>query len=197
MKIMIILLTALLSLSATAQETVKCSLRAPEKCSTTNQLFWASGTRDAIKTFLGSEEGHLLYRNPDGKAWQDAFEVLSGPSDERQRLANGWVLFGACRAHSCDEKGAILLDTAKRILAIGIISYRCDEPRPDTQKPCYEDAWLTIYMARTASEQTIQSTMGDWAKAELGAQPKSIGENPTTVGHFQIIRVGDKSNSRP
>lgn len=197
MKFTIVLLTVLLSLSATAQETAKCSLRAPEKCSTTSELFWAPGTHNAIKAFLGNEDGHLLYRNPDGKAWQDAFEVLSGPPNDRQSLANGWILFGACRAHSCPEKGAVLLDPVGKILAVGMIGYRCGEPDPGAQKPCYKDAWLTVYMARTAPEQTVRSTMSDWAKAELDAQPKSAGENPTTVGHFQIIPVGDKPSSRP
>ena len=197
MKATIALLTVLLGLSAAAQETAKCGLRAPGKCSTTNELFWAPGTRSAIQNFLGNEEGYLLYRNSDGKAWQDAMEVLGGPPDNRQDLARGWSLFGACRAHSCEEKGAILLDSRGKILSIGIINYHCSEPSPDTKKPCYEDAWLTIYIARAAPEQTIRSTMGDWAKAALDAQPKPIGDNPTTVGHVQIIPAEDKSNSRP
>src|SRR5439155_26713334 len=48
--------------------------------------------------------------------------VLGGPPDEPKRLSDGAYLFTACQAHSCPEKGAVILSPKGEIIAAAMIT---------------------------------------------------------------------------
>jgi hypothetical protein len=49
--------------------------------------------------------------------------LLHGPPDQPKRLGNGNYLFTGCMAHSCPNKGAVILTRAGRIVALGMLDY--------------------------------------------------------------------------
>ena len=99
----------------------KCGLRNLPACSTTNELVWDRGFDQALRSFGGRARTNMLEAGK-GPLSDELQAVLGGPAEEPQRLADGSYFFTACRAHECDNKGAVVLSPQGRIVAAAIIT---------------------------------------------------------------------------
>ena len=85
-------------------------------------------TEEAVVAFFGERRMRIL--NDDPLADQ-LMTALSGPPFDRIDLGNGYYVYVACRAHSCGERGAVIMDEIGRIVAAELIGYRCrKKPAP-------------------------------------------------------------------
>lgn len=146
------MLLALLLAAATP-----CSMAAPAACATTNQLMWAPGTEAALKGFFGTARGDYLM--PNALLWKQAREALGGPPEAPLRLKDGSLLFSACRAHSCPEKGAMVVTPAGKIRAAALLHYRC------TPAGCADTARLALFYRQPAEADglAMRALIG-WAR---------------------------------
>ncbi len=97
-----------------------CTISTPVRCRDTNELIRSSTAQAQVRHFVEGRRGAYLYARVAGTGDQ-LIEVLGGPPD-RPTKVGPYFLFSACRAHSCDEKGALLID-AKGALAGAAILY--------------------------------------------------------------------------
>lgn len=91
-------------------------------------------------------------------------EVLGGPPDDPQRIGARYR-FTACRHHSCDEKGAAVLEPDGRVVATAILHTRCLEPKPPGG--CSDHAVLTLFVRNPAREAPVIENLTAWAKGEM------------------------------
>lgn len=105
----------------TALDRASCSIDKLAECESTNQLIWDPAFREARQAFIGDRPAGWLYE--DGTMLEQVAAVLGGPSKEPVYFSDGLVRFSACRWHSCDEKGAVVLTTEGEIIAIGVIHF--------------------------------------------------------------------------
>ena len=85
-------------------------------------------TEEAVVAFFGERRMRVL--NDDPLADQ-LMTALSGPPFDRIDLGNGYYVYVACGAHSCGERGAVIMDETGRIVAAELIGYRCrKKPAP-------------------------------------------------------------------
>jgi len=87
----------------------------------TNELAWDSQFQHALHRFFGElRDEHFS----DGQlVAEQALARLGGPPDDLQGLGEGLVLAAACKAHSCPEHGAVVIDCPSTILAVAIVRY--------------------------------------------------------------------------
>ena len=135
-----------------------CSMAQPAQCRTTNELMWVPGTEAALKGFFGTARGNYLM--PGALVWKQAREALGGPPEAPLRLTDGSLLFAACRAHSCPEKGAMVVTPAGKIRAAALLHYRC------TPAGCADDARLTLFYRQSAEADgpAMRALIG-WARS--------------------------------
>jgi hypothetical protein len=146
------MLLALLLAAATP-----CSMAQPAACATTNELMWAPGTEAALKGFFGTARGDYLM--PNAPLWKQAREALGGPPEAPLRLKDGNLLFSACRAHSCPEKGAMVVTPTGRIVAAALLHYHC------TPAGCADNARLALFYRQPAEADglAMRALIG-WAR---------------------------------
>lgn len=106
-----------------------------------NQLSLDKEFTTELTRFFADAKGDYIL--PGATIAKQALEGLSGPGDDLKKLPGGETLASACRAHSCDEKTAVLLK-GKEILAAALISFHC------TGKPakCQDNPVLTIFQKK-------------------------------------------------
>lgn len=113
-------------------------------------------TTSVLVRAFGQESGDYT----DGGLISDQIgEVLGGAPDPEIRLPNGTLFYSACRAHSCNEKAAEVVDLAhRRVLALGLRHHHCRLRSKDRDAPpggkfiCDKDATLTIFTFQHGSE---------------------------------------------
>jgi hypothetical protein len=134
-----------------------CSMAQPVACRTTNELMWAPGTETALKGFFGTARGDYLM--PNALVWKQAREALGGPPEAPLRLKDGNLLFSACRAHSCPEKGAMVVTPQGRIVAAALLHYHC------TPAGCADNARLALFYRQPAEADglAMRALIG-WAR---------------------------------
>ena len=144
-----------------------CSIAQPTPCRTTNELMWAKGTEPALQTFFGKARGDYLM--PDTLVWKQAREALGGPPDAPLRLKDGNLLFTACRAHSCPEKGALVVTPAGQIRAAALLHYFC------TPAGCAGNARLALFYRdpKEADGLAARAIIG-WARGVNGGETPPI-----------------------
>jgi hypothetical protein len=159
------ILLALLLAAGTAAPS--CSIAQPTLCRTTNELMWAKGTEPALQTFFGKARGDYLI--PDAPVWKQAREALGGPPDAPVRLKDGNLLFTACRAHSCPEKGALVVTPAGQIRAAALLHYFCTPAR------CADNARLALFYRdpKEADGLAARAIIG-WARGANGGETPPI-----------------------
>lgn len=155
-----------------------CSLSQPSRCGSTNELVWSRGFEPALRSFAGAARGNYLAANTS--LAEQLHLALGGPPDEPRRLADGNWLFTACRAHSCMEKGAIVVDARGAIVAAGLLNFRCGTGR----NPCSDNWALDIFVrSETVAAGEAGHAIRAWAR-EMEAQA------PTTLlGRDRIART--------
>jgi hypothetical protein len=148
-------LLAFVSATSDLASEPKCGLRHLSACSTTNELIWDRGFDQALRGFGGRARTNILEAGR-GPLSDELRAVLGGPSEEPQRLTDGSYFFTACRAHECDNKGAIVLSPQGRIVAAAMITAHYVKRG---------DSWrlsLDVFVRDRRPEQPGREAIGAW-----------------------------------
>ena len=87
----------------------------------TNQLVWDPQFQEAIKGFFGGlRDEHF---SPGERVAAQASERLGGPPENLLSVGDGLTLAAACKAHSCPEQAAAIIDCPSTIVAVAIVRY--------------------------------------------------------------------------
>lgn len=125
----------------------------------TNQLVWDKEFKPVLASFFGSRKASFLRKN--GLIWKQALEDLGGPPEDITEVSPGLYLAPACRAHSCDEKAAVVIQSPNRIVAVGLIEYGCYSPTGCSERPTLQ---VFVHQRNARAEQAIS----DWAESAVG-----------------------------
>lgn len=127
--------------------------RGSDFCANTNmnQLVWEPGFEEAVGDFFGAERGEFFWT--DGPVSEQAIAGLGGPPNDLERLRGGLVMGSACRAHSCDERAAVIVQCPSTIVAVGVKHFPC--VFENAEGPCDLIPTFTIF-----------SVLEEWARAE-------------------------------
>ncbi|WP_375271365.1 hypothetical protein [Sphingomonas sp.] len=152
-----------------------CAPARLDACDTTNSLIWSRAFTRDLHAFLG--DGTASYLNRNRPVFDQAQEVLGGPPDDPVRLADRSWMFTACRAHSCAEKGAVVLTPAGRIVAVGILHFGCGAST-NPRRSCTGIPRLALYLRGAAPSSTAiaRTEIETWAR---GNEPTLAGVDVT------------------
>jgi hypothetical protein len=166
---------AALMMMAASPAPQACMLAKLEACANTNQLVDDPAFGAALKRFFGPARGDYLY--PGGLTSDQAREALHGPPNDAKRLAEGSWLFTACRAHSCPEKGAVILTPEGQVLAVGLLNFRCHKTAQG-QAGCDQGRHLDIFVRRRDLDAArLVQPLDAWAKAQVAAETAQFGKS--------------------
>ncbi|OSQ38264.1 hypothetical protein [Thalassospira mesophila] len=165
----------------------RCNTRDLALCEDTNQLIWSEGFADAVGAFVGAGNADWLYKN--GSKIDQVIAVLGGPPQVRQKIGNDLWLYGACRAHSCPEKGAIVLGNDGTIKAAAILHFSCGDT-------CADDYTLTIM---GPDDKTLSDDMESWAKTTLADDARAYKQaKPPKIAKVEhIAAAGARKPATP
>jgi hypothetical protein len=106
---------------------------------------------------------------PDTLVWKQAREALGGPPDAPLRLKDGSLLFTACRAHSCPEKGAMVIMPSGQIRIAVLLHYAC------TRDGCADNPRLALFYRDPdqADGMAARAIIG-WARGVNGGETPPI-----------------------
>ena len=150
----------------------ECGVRNPVGCRSTNELVWAPDFRRAVESFGGKARTSVLGAG-EARLSDVLISALGGPPDDPTRLPNGSRLFTACVAHSCTEKGAIVLTSSGSItVAATLTNHLVNEG--DVSKPSGPHySRLDIFLADPApADSAWCEPMRIWAKAAYATNRK-------------------------
>ena len=159
-----------------------CSLSHPATCRDTNQLANAPDFRAGITRFLGRRRADYLYHGHT--VAEQAIDVLFGPPDNPTRDGGSFV-FTACRAHSCPEKGALVVSPAGRIQAVAILYSGCGIPHPASDCPSHNRLAVYSRDAPAAAMRRVRS----WATEQVAGMYVVPGQPRATLDGTQVIPV--------
>ena len=164
----------------------RCMLSHLSACTNTNQLMWDKFFQKEIKTFLFRQHGD--YAVIGETVPNQALYVLGGPPDSPKMLGK-LMLFGACMAHNCGEKGAALLDQVGQIEAIGMLD-ACNtrERLPD----CFTHYTLTVFVRGGGHRKMAIAALSNWATSAIRIENKMYSSSAlpeTNIDRIQVIDV--------
>ena len=181
------MLGALLMLSAAALPAAapvpRCAPARHAACRDTNQLVHAPAFTAAVRRFIGKRTASYLYKDGDVAAQQ--LDVLGGPPEAPTRIGELYR-FTACRAHSCPEKGAAVLDPAGRIVALAILYSPC--ATADT-RDCNRRDDLIVFMRERDRLQRVEvvANLRAWAVDQVAGSYTVPGQPKLRFGGMQVI----------
>ncbi|MDD5037359.1 MAG: hypothetical protein PHE55_21750 [Methylococcaceae bacterium] len=126
----------------------------------TNQLVWNKQFRKALTEFFGAEKADLFL--PNSSISKQVVEGLGGPPNPLVKR-NKLMFASACRAHSCDEKAAVVIQCPARLTAIGLLHYHC------TKAGCDSTSTATLFLSDTDSDDRGKTELQTWAR-QVNAQ---------------------------
>lgn len=115
-------------------------------------------TSEAASAFFGDRRMRVLH---DATLAEQLMDAISGPPFDQLDLENGYYGYVACRAHSCEERGAVVMDRTGRIVAAELIGYRCRqglEPDCDDMPVAY--AFVDADLSGTIAERVFLEWAG-------------------------------------
>jgi hypothetical protein len=177
--------------SAAQSFTGDCGLSNLSACRTTNNLVWDAGFEQALGRFLGDRQASYLYLGP---LRDQAMAVLGGPPDTPV-FGGNLYRFTACRAHSCMEKGAVVLTPSGQIMAVAILHTACAASPGPTR--CAEKRRLAVYLHHGADRHLIVGDLSRWAEdAVAGAYQPSGLARPALEG-VDVLPAGSNDKLMP
>ncbi len=177
------MLGVMMMLSAAAGLGSACAPASLNACRDTNQLVMAPAFTAAVRRFIGKRKAAYLYANGDVADQQ--IEVLHGPPDEPTRIGNLYR-FTACRAHSCPEKGAAVLDPAGKIVALAILYSPCAKA---DMRDCNRRDDLVVFMRERDRVQRVEvvANLRAWAVEQAAGSYAMPGQPKVRFGGMQVI----------
>lgn len=126
-----------------------------------NQLVWEPGFEEAVDDYFGEERGDFYWA--DGLVSDQVITGLGGPPNDLERLGGGLVIGSACRAHSCPERAAVIVQCPSTIVAVGVKHFRCSsEPG---RVFCDSLPTFTIFSPPGAPE-LARERLTEWVRTE-------------------------------
>ena len=150
----------------------KCALNALENCLAAEYLADAPSFRTALRAFFGKARGSYLGENLT--LYDQGMYVLYSSGDAPEQLGDGYRLFTGCKAHECQEKGAVVLSPKGKIVAFGILSFHCHRAPPD-QAGCEDGETLDIFVR--SKRDSAATAYVDVVKAWGQAKAKEVQVN--------------------
>ncbi|KQS49330.1 MULTISPECIES: hypothetical protein [unclassified Sphingomonas] len=152
-------------------------------CRDTNELVMAPAFTAAVRRFIGKRKASYLYANGDVADQQ--IEVLHGPPDEPTRIGELYR-FTACRAHSCPEKGATVLDPSGKIVALAILYTPC---ATTDARDCNRRDDLVVFMRERDRLQRVEvvANLRAWAVEQVAGSYTVPGQPKVPFGGMQVI----------
>lgn len=139
--------------------------------------------RDA-RAFFGQRRQPIYF--DDTLARQFALGISGGVEEERT-LADGSRLIATCRPHNCEDKAAAVIGRDGRIVAVGMIGFRCRK-RGDGVPPCDEEPSAFVFVKRGTLDKA-KNELRAWA---TGRRVGAIEEaRPLDVSRRVIVTVLD------
>jgi hypothetical protein len=126
-----------------------------------NQVVWKPGFERAVHAYFGEERADFFW--PDGLIWEQAIAGLGGPPEPLKRLSEGLAIGSACRAHSCPERAAVVIQCPSRPVAFAIKHFRCSSSRGGAD--CDTTATFTIF-TEPAAPGLAKQQLEAWARSE-------------------------------
>ena len=116
-----------------------------------------------MKRFAGPAQADAL-GGSSASLSEDLLDTLGGPPDEPVKLADGNYLFTACVAHSCTEKGAIVLTPSGSVVAAAMLTNHFT--KTVGMQPADAYSRLDFFVRVRASRETAwHRAILKWAKA--------------------------------
>lgn len=122
-----------------------------------NQVVWIPEFERAVHAYFGEERDDFFW--PDGLVAEQMIAGLGGPPEPLQRLPEGLVIGSACRAHSCPERAAVVIQCPSRPVAFAIKYFRCGDGDCDTT------ATFAIF-TEPAAPQLARQQLEAWVRTE-------------------------------
>ncbi|MFZ5685893.1 MAG: hypothetical protein ACOY9C_14805, partial [Pseudomonadota bacterium] len=93
--------------------------------------------------------------------------------------------FTACRPHSCDEKGAVVLEPSGKIVATAILYFNCG----GSGRSCAKQPTFTLFVRDPSRAKPVADNLTAWAKA--AADDMYVGENMPArhLDHVEVFSV--------
>ena len=151
----IVLLIGVLAACAPARKSDFCAN------TNTNQLVWEPGFEEAVDDFFGAEHGDFY--EPGTPVSDQVLAGLGGPPNDLERLRGGLVMGSACRAHSCPERAAVIVQCPSTIVAAGVKHFRCRSEPAGVR--CDSLPMFTIFSAPGAPALAREG-LEQWARRE-------------------------------
>ncbi len=160
-------------------------------CEDTNELIWSKGFADKVGAFVGPGKSSWLADN--ASRIDQMIQVLSGPPQIRQKVGDDLWLYGACRAHSCPEKGAVIVSGKGQITATAILHFACTTT-------CQDNYTLTIMGAE--DDKTLTDAIKNWAQTTIDDDAREYKTvTPPKIAKVENIAPGspaeDKKKDKP
>lgn len=127
----------------------------------TNALVWDKAFQGSIRKYFSGRKAFIFYQN--ATIADQVMSGLGGPPDAFTRIDDKTVIASACRAHSCTEKAAVVIDCPSGIAAVAVIHY-CSTER----EGCYDQPELTLFS--DGSNKRAHAALKQWAARVLGEQ---------------------------
>ena len=121
----------------------------------TNQLVWDKDFKPVLVAFFGTRKASFFWRK--GLVWQQALEGLGGPPEDIEKLSSSLYLASACRAHSCMEKAAAVIEQPGQLVAVGLVEYGCFRSPRCAERPTLQ---LHVRARNGEAEQAIINWAG-------------------------------------
>jgi hypothetical protein len=122
-----------------------------------NQVVWIPEFERAVHAYFGEERADFFW--PDGLISEQMIEGLGGPQEPLRRLSEGLVIGSACRAHSCQERAAVVIQCPSRPVAFAIKHFPCRGGYCDTT------ASFTIF-TEPAAPALARQQLEAWVRSE-------------------------------
>lgn len=174
-----------LTVTAPSEGRSYCSLSRPQLCTTTNDIVWDHGFQAELRDFTHDLPSRY-YRSPSFYA--QARDLLGGPPDHRRRIGPGRHLFTACRPHSCDEKGAVVVNAQGQITARGLLVY--DIPEGD-------GPWtplLLLYLRQGVQLGSEATAIKEWASRATSESAKDDDYFKLRPLQIEVFRLQNRSS---
>lgn len=162
-----------------------CSLRTLDQCDNTNQLIWNRVFEASLRHFFGHRRANYLY-NGDPLVSNQAIAVLGGPPDTPERIGDLWR-FTACRAHSCPEKGAAVLEPDGRLIAVAILHSPCAEPNRPTD--CSSHLTLSIFIRPSNQSASVIANLSSWGRAMVNGEYHPPSLPADQLDQVEVVRL--------